>query len=118
MKQRSAIGLGFPWFSRTSNSKSSPRYHDTKSRRVTSIEWHGIYSDSAAELPGLLKYRNGANQRAERCAGTLHVRAFQRCGHFGDGRSVGFLRWDLPASFACCGPQLVSQALAGVSEYS
>jgi hypothetical protein len=45
--------------------RSRPRYHDTRTRRVTSTQWRGIYSDTAVNLPGLVKHRNGAPQRPE-----------------------------------------------------
>src|SRR5690348_1868981 len=54
------------------------------------------YSQPAVELPGLLEYRNSANERAERCAGALHTRALQRFGHLRDGCSIGLLPRDLP----------------------
>jgi hypothetical protein len=49
------------------------------------------------ELPSVVEHRNSADERAERCPGTLHIPALQRCGHLGDGRSIGFP----PPGFAC-----------------
>jgi hypothetical protein len=44
--------------------KARPRYHATKNRRITAVEWHRIYSEPAVELPGFLEYRNSADERA------------------------------------------------------
>jgi hypothetical protein len=87
-------------------SKARPRYHVTKIRRVTAVEWHGIPAGHRAS--GVLEHRNGADERAERCTGAFHVRALQRSNHLGDSRSIGLLRRDLPC-------QLVSRLAAGTT---
>jgi hypothetical protein len=50
-------------------SKARPRYHVTKSRRVTAVERHGVYSQPAVELRPCQRVTVGESQSADRLPG-------------------------------------------------